>query len=165
MTQATSFQTTVLPSAVLADPPALFVPLFAVSTMSLSETYFLPPLGPARQRMIVPAHDDTITLSALLIGEDRFEWKLLLETMADLSKRGGVLESLTGGAVSGLVLVTSMTIRTDMQIQSLTFSASAARRDVLEVNMTLAYVPRSGLLGMALNAASVAVAGLADFAR
>lgn len=165
MTKATSFQTTVMPSAVLADPPAMFVPLFAVSTMSLNEAYFLPPLGPGRQRMIVPAHDDTITLSGLLIGDARYQWKLMLETMADISKRGGVLESLTSGAVSGLVLVTAMTIRTDMQIQSLTFSASAMRRDVLEVSMSLAYVPRNTVLGMALNAVSVAVAGLADYAK
>src|SRR6266545_4402232 len=118
MTRATSFQTTVLPSAVLADPPVMFVPLFAVTSMSLAETYFLPPLGVSRQRMVVPAHDDTITLSALLIGPDRFAWKQFLEIMADISKRGGALESLTGGAVSGLVLVTAMTIRTDMQVQS-----------------------------------------------
>lgn len=164
MTTPTSFQTTTMPSAVLADPPAFYVPLFAVSSMSLTETYFLPPLGPARQRMIVPAHDDTVTLSALLIGDSRFEWKLMLETMADISKRGGVLGALTNGAISGLVLVTTMTIRTDMQIQTLSFSANALRRDVLEVNMTLAYVPRSDLFGMALDAASVAVAALADYA-
>jgi hypothetical protein len=165
MTQASSFQSTTMPSAVLADPPGFFVPLFAVTSMSLSASYFLPPLGPARQRMIVPAHDDTVTLSALLIGEDRFTWKLMLETMADISKRGGVLESLTGGAVSGLVLVTAMTIRTDMQIQSLTFSATAMRRDVLEVNLSLAYVPRSGPLGILLNAVSPVVAALSDYAR
>ncbi len=163
MTRATSFQSTVMPSAVLADPPAFFVPLFAVTAMTLSETYFLPPLGVSRQRMVVPAHDDTITLAALLIGPDRFTWKQFLEIMADVSKRGGALESLTGGAVSGLVLVTSMTIRTDMQIQSLTFSANAARRDVLEVGMSLVHVPRPGVLAQALDMASVAVGALADF--
>src|SRR5262245_29893934 len=117
MTRKRSFQETVLPSVVLADPPVLFVPLFAVTAISLAETYFLPPLGTSRQRMVVPAHDDTITLSALLIGPQRFLWKLMLETMADLSKRGGIMESLTGGSLSGLVLVSSMMIRTDMQIQ------------------------------------------------
>ncbi len=163
MSEETSFQSTVLPSAVLADPPAFFVPLFAVTAMSLAESYFLPPLGVSRQRMVLPAHDDTISLSALLIGPERFAWKQLLEVMADISKRGGVLEQLTGGSVGGLVLVTSMTIRTDMQIQSLTFSASAARRDVLDVTMSLVHVPRPGILSRVLDLASVPVAALADF--
>ena len=35
-----------------------------------------------------------------------------------------------------------MTIRTDMQIQSLTFTASAARREVLDVSIALVHVPR-----------------------
>jgi hypothetical protein len=163
MTREASFQSTVLPSAVLADPPVMFVPLFAVTSMSIAESYFLPPLGTSRQRMALPAHDDTITLSALLIGPERFTWKLFLETMADLSKRGGALESLTRGAVGGLVLVTSMTIRTDMQIQSLTFSANAGRRDVIDVAMSMVHVPRPGALATALDFASVGVAALADF--
>ena len=163
MTRASSFQSTVLPSAVLADPPAFFVPLFAVTAMTLSETYFLPPLGVSRQRMVVPAHDDTVTLSALLIGPERYAWKQFLEIMADVSKRGGALESLTGGRVSGLVLVTSMTIRTDMQIQTLTFAASAGRRDVLDVTMSLVHVPQPGPLAQVLDLGSVAVGALADF--
>jgi hypothetical protein len=164
MASVNSFQSTVLPSAMLADPPAFFVPLFAVTAMSLAETYFLPPLGVSRQRLVLPAHDDTISLSALLIGPERFAWKQSLEIMADISKRGGALASLTGGRVGGLVLVTSMTIRTDMEIQSLTFSATAARRDVLDVSMSLVHVPRPGVLSRLLDMASVQVAALADFA-
>jgi hypothetical protein len=164
MTRDRSFQSTVLPSAVLADPPVMFVPLFAVTTMSLAQSYFLPPLGGSRERMIVPAHDDTITLSALLIGPERFTWKHFLETMADISKRGGALGSLTKGRLGGLVLVTSMTIRTDMQIQTMTFSANASRRDVLELSLNLVHVPRPGVLSRVLDMASVQVAALADFA-
>ena len=164
MTQDRSFQSTVLPSAVLADPPAFFVPLFAVTAMSLAQSYFLPPLGVSRERMVLPAHDDTISLTALLIGPERFMWKQTLEIMADISKRGGVFEALTGGYLGGLVLVTSMTIRTDMQIQNITFSASAARRDVLDVSMSLVHVPRPGPLSRVFDLASVPVAALADFA-
>ena len=164
MARENSFQSTVLPSAVLADPPAFFVPLFAVTAMSLTQTYFLPPLGVSRQRMALPAHDDTISLSALLIGPERFALKQSLEIMADISKRGGVLESLTGGRIGGLVLVTSMTIRTDMQIQNLTFAASAARRDVLDVTMSLVHVPRPGIRSRALDLALTQVTALSDFA-
>ena len=121
-----SFQNLVVPSAVLADVPPLIVPLFAVTSMSVSESYHLPPIGSSQQRVIVAAHDDTIALSGLLVGPSRFTLKFMLETMADLSKRGTAIERMTRGRVSGLMLVTAMTIRTDMQIQSLTFAASAA---------------------------------------
>jgi hypothetical protein len=89
----------------------------------------------------------------------------MLETMADLSKRGTAIERLSRGKVSGLVLVTAMTIRTDMQIQSLTFTASAARRATLDVSMTLVHVPRPGVFPKVLDVAALQVGALADFAR
>jgi hypothetical protein len=180
MALESSFIETAVPSAVLADPvqlaiqalapvPAtvtpLFVPLFAVTTISISETYHLPPIGSSQERVMVAAHDDTISLSGLLVGPQRFVFKFMLETMADLSKRGTAIERISGGTTSGLTLITSMTIRTDMQIQSLTFTASAARRDVLDVSVALAHVPRPGVLAKALDAARLGVGALADFAR
>jgi hypothetical protein len=159
-----SFQDLVVPSAVLADPP-LVVPLFAVTSMSLTEAYHLPPIGSSKQRMIVAAHDDTITLSALLVGRERFTLKFLLETMANLSKRGTITERVLRGAVSGLTLVTSMTIRTDLQIQSLTFGASASRREAIDVSMSLVHVPRPGVLAKVLDVASLGVGALGDLTR
>jgi hypothetical protein len=159
-----SFQDVVAPSAILADG-VLIVPLFAVTTMSLSETYHLPAIGSSKERMILAAHDDTISLSGLLVGPTRFTFKFMLETMADLSKRGSAIDRITRGAVSGLVLVTAMTIRTDMQIQSLSFTASAAKRATLDVSMTLVHVPRPGLLAKVLDLAGLGVGALADFGR
>jgi hypothetical protein len=159
-----SFQDLVVPSAVLADPP-LVVPLFAVTSMSLTEAYHLPPIGSSKQRMIVAAHDDTISLNALLVGRERFTLKFLLETMANLSKRGTITERVFRGAVSGLTLVTSMTIRTDLQIQSLTFGASATRREAIDVSMSLVHVPRPGVLAKVLDVASLGVGALGDLTR
>lgn len=159
-----SFQDLVVPSAVLADPP-LMVPLFAVTSMSLTEAYHLPPIGSSKQRMIVAAHDDTISLNALLVGRERFTLKFLLETMANLSKRGTITERVFRGAVSGLTLVTSMTIRTDLQIQSLTFGASATRREAIDVSMSLVHVPRPGVLAKVLDVASLGVGALGDLTR
>jgi hypothetical protein len=159
-----SFQDLVVPSAVLADPP-LVVPLFAVTSMSLTEAYHLPPIGSSKQRMIVAAHDDTITLSALLVGRERFTLKFILETMANLSKRGTITERVFRGAVSGLTLVTSMTIRTDLQIQALTFGASAARREAIDVSISLVHVPRPGVLAKVLDVASLGVGALGDLTR
>ena len=85
-----------------------------------------------------------------------------METLAETSKRGGALSAFSGGKFSGLILVTAMTIRTDMQVQSLTITASASKRDVLDVAITLAHMPLPGGLGKLLDLASIAVGGLAD---
>lgn len=159
-----SYQDVAVPSAVLADGLNV-VPLFAVSAISLSESYHLPPISSSKARMITAAHDDVITLSGLLIGPTRYSLKFVLETMADLSKRGTAIERVTRGAVSGLVLVTAMTIRTDMQIQSLTFTASAAKRATLDVSMSLVHVPRPGVLAKVLDIAALGVGALSDFVR
>lgn len=149
------------PSAIISDG-VLTVPLWAVTQMSLTESYHLPPIGSSGARAVVATHDDTVSLSGVLVGAERNAWKLALETLAETSKRGGALASFTGGKVSGLILLTSMTIRTDMQIQSLSFSVSAAKRDVIDVSMTLAYMPLPGALGKLLDVASIGVGVLAD---
>jgi hypothetical protein len=147
-----------IPSAVLSDG-ILTIPIWAVTTMTLTETYRLPPIGSSGAKAIVSTHDDAISLSGVLLGTERFAWKLALETLAETSKRGGAM-----GAISGLVLVTTMTIRTDMQVQSLSFTASSTKREALDVSISLAYMPKPSALGALLDVASVAVGSLLDFA-
>jgi hypothetical protein len=65
--------------------------------------------------------------------------------------------------VSGLILVTSMTIRTDMQIQSLQFTATSQKREALDVTIKMAHMPLPGMLGKLLDLASLGVAGLTDW--
>jgi hypothetical protein len=151
-----------IPSAIISDG-ILTIPLWAVSSIGLSETYQLPPIGSSGAKAIVATHDDTVTLAGVLVGPKRYAWKLSLETLADTGKRGGAIGAFTGGAVSGLILVTSMTIRTDMQIQTLSFTASSAKRDVLDVSLSMAYMPLPGALASLLDVASLAVGGLADW--
>lgn len=151
-----------VPSAIIYDGTILIVPIYAVTTISLSETYHLPPIGSSGARAIAATHDDTITLNGTLVGAERFAFKLVLETMAETSKRGNLIAAATGGRVSGLILVTSMTIRTDMQIQSLTFTASAAKRDALDVSISLAHMPLPGALGKILDVAAIGVGALSD---
>lgn len=152
-----------LPSAILSDGGAVLVPLWAVTSMTLSESYHLPAAGSASFRAHVASHDDTFTLAGLLLGPERFSWKMALETLADIGRRGSAIERYSGGAVSGPILVTSMTIRTDIQVQSLSFSASAAKRDALDVSLTLGHFPRPGVAGKLLDLGSLAVGALADF--
>jgi hypothetical protein len=152
----------ILPSAIISDG-IVTIPLYAVSQIGLSETYHLPAIGTTSMRSSVATHDDTVTLSGLLAGPERYAFKFSLETLAESSKRGTALEGLTGGAVSGLVLITGMAVRTDMQIQSLSFTATAMRRDVIDVAITFAYMPRPGALGKLLELGNIAIRGLVDF--
>ena len=151
-----------VPSAIISDG-LLPIPIWAVTSMTLNEKYHLPPIGSSGAKAIVSTHDDTISMSGILVGTERFAWKFALETLAETSKRGGALESWTGGAVSGLILITSMTIRTDMQIQSLSFTSTSKKRDAIDVNITLAHMPRPSVLGKLLDVASIGVAALADW--
>jgi hypothetical protein len=157
-----SFVNAAVPSAIISDGLAT-VPLYAVTAMTLNESYHLPPIGSSGAKAVVATHDDTVSLSGLLVGSERFLLKLALEALADASKRGSALAAATGGQVSGLILVTAMTIRTDMQVQSLSFTASAARKDVLEVSISMAHMPLPGALGKLLDLASLGVSSLADW--
>jgi hypothetical protein len=160
----TSFQDYAsVPSAVISDG-VLTVPIWAVTTMTLSETYQLPPIGSTSVKASVAVHDDTISLSGVLVGPERFVWKQELETLAEVSKRGGAIAAASGGRIQGLVLVTSMTIRTDMQVQSLSFTASSTKREAIDVTVSLAYTPLPGPLGKVLDVASLGVGSLSDLA-
>jgi hypothetical protein len=151
-----------LPSAVVTDG-LLVVPLFAVSRIFLSERYSLPPVGSSSFRAAVPTSDDSVSLDALLVGPQRFAWKTGLELLADFSRRGGSLGRWTGGVLGGVILVTSMTVRTDMQFTDLTFTASAQRRETLEVSMSLRHVPRPSPLNTLLDIGAAGVMTAVEF--
>ncbi len=153
-----------VPSAVLSDG-VLMIPLWVVGAMSITESYQLPPVGSTGHRAVAQVHDDTIMMTASLVGPERFTWKLGLEQLAEASKRGSALSRFTAGKVGGLILVTALTIRTDIQVQSVSFSVSAAKREVIDVQLTLAYLPLPSLLGKLLDVASVGVGALVDVIR
>jgi hypothetical protein len=152
-----------LPAAVISDG-VLTIPLWAVTSLSLTETYQLPPVGSAGHRAVAQVHDDTLSLSGVLVGPERYAWKLGLEQLAEASKRGTALSAFSGGTVGGLILVTALTIRTDIQIQTLSFTANSAKRQALDVQLTMAHLPLPSLLGKLLDVASVGVGALADLA-
>jgi hypothetical protein len=148
------------PSAIISDG-LIPVPLWAVTAMTLTESFPLPPIGSTAARALVSGHDDTLSLTGLLVGPERFGWKLALETLAESSRRGSSLP--IPGAPAGLFVVTSMTIRTHMHVQSLTFTASAAKRDTLDVSISFAHLPPPGALSKLLDVASLGVASLMDW--
>lgn len=150
------------PSALLTDG-LLFVPLWGVTRMTLSERYRLPPIGSSGFRAAVGTSEDSVSLTALLVGPQRFAWKQGLELLADLSRRGGLLARRTGGAVGGLVLVTALTVRTDMQVTELSFTATAQRRDTIETSIALQHVPAPNPLNQLLDTGAAAVMTAVDF--
>lgn len=150
-----------IPSAILTDG-LLPIPLFVVTRMVLSESYSLPPVGSSGFRAAVDNSEDTVALSALLIGPQRFAWKQGLELLADFSRRGGALARWTKGSVGGLILVTAMTVRLDMHVTELSFTASAQRRDTLEVTIGLRHVPQPGPLNLLLDVGHAGAMSLLD---
>jgi len=149
------------PSAIVSDG-IVTVPLFAVTTIGLTETYQLPPIGSTSARAAVSTHDDQLTLSGVLVGDDRFRRKQELELLAESSKRGSALAALTAGAVSGLIVVTALTIRTDMQVQTLSFTASSGKRGALDVSISFAYMPLPRSPGKLLDSRNLGVSNLVD---
>lgn len=149
------------PSAVLSDG-VVTVPLWAVTQLSIESSYFVPQIGGTRRRVAVVSHDDTIGFSAVLVGPLRFTWKVALENLAEASRQGTALSRLTGGAQSGLVLISTATIRTDLAVQSLSFAQNAQRRDTIDVTMRLLHLPRPGSLAKLLDVSSIGVGALTD---
>lgn len=149
------------PSAVLSDG-IVPVPLWSVSQMSIEETYSLPTIGGTSRKVAAVSHDDTLSLSAVLLGPERFTWKLALENLAEASRRGTALSKLTHGAVGGLILISAATIRTDLAVSSLTVTMAATRRDTLDVSLRLVHLPRPGSLAKLLDVASIGVGALTD---
>lgn len=152
-----------LPSAVLVDLP-LAVPLFAVSRISLSESYALPPVGASAFRVSTSSSTDTVSLSALLVGPQRLLWKKDLELIATSSRTGGSLGAWTKGKVAGVTLVSTLVTRTNMQVTELSFSASAQRIDCFEVSLTMRHVPQPGPLDALVDLGATAMLSLKEFA-
>ena len=153
------------PSAVLIPTTAARpVPLYAVSSISLAQNYHMPPVGNDGARVAIDSRDDTISISAVLPGPERYGFKLALETLAEASLGSGLLGGLGIASPSpmGIILWTPMTLRTDMYIQSLSFSASASKRAALDVSMTLVHLPRPGLAGEWLDLGNAVVSTALD---
>lgn len=140
-----------VPSAVIGLVP-IVVPLFSVSTIGLTQSYHLPPIGAGGDRVLMSTHDDQIQISAVLPGKLRFVWKEALELLSEVALGVNPLQMIPGNNVTaGLQLWTTMTLRSDIYIQNLSFTASAQKRKALDVSMTLVHLPRPGLAGQLLS--------------
>src|SRR5947208_11949137 len=88
------------------------VPLFAVNSMTLSESYKLPEIGKGDKSQWLGKVDDTVAIEGVLIGPDRFFYKAALEVLADLSMILSAFVPIPG--LGGIPLVSGLTVLPDM---------------------------------------------------
>jgi hypothetical protein len=133
------------------------VPLLYVQSVSISEGYQIERIAGSSFSQAIAPTTKTIAIEAMLLGPDRLRRKKELEALALVSR---VLVAATAPllAVTGIPVVSGLTISLDMQITDLRFNQSVQKRDTLDVSITLRHVPRSSLTAVLGEVADLALA-------
>ncbi len=134
------------------------VPLLYVQSMNISEGYRIQRIAGSQFSQALGPTTKTINIEAILLGPERLVFKKALEALA-LTSRVLVAAAAPALAVTGIPVVSGLTISLDMQITELRFSQSVQKRDALDVSLTLQHVPRArvtAILGEALDLALAA---------
>lgn len=133
------------------------VPLFTVTSLTLSEGYQVVRIAGSRLAQLVSPTSRTITIEAVLVGSTRLVVKKGLEAMALTSRAMAAATAPTMNLI-GLPVVSGMTISLDMQITTLKFIQSNQKRDAIDVTITLEHVPRSSITAIVGEALDTALA-------
>lgn len=133
------------------------VPLFFVQSMSISEGYRIERIAGSKFMQALAPTTKTITIEAILPGITRLLIKKALEAMA-LTSRTLVAATAPALKITGIPVISGLTISTDMQITELRFTQNVQKRDALDVNLTLQHVPRSSLVSLIGEIADLALA-------
>lgn len=131
------------------------VPLLYVQSMTVNEGYRIQRIAGTTFSQALAPTTKTISIEAMLLGRERLVLKKLLEAMA-LTSRALVAATAPALGITGIPVVSGLTISLDMQITDLRFTQSTQKRDALDVSITLQHVPRSSLttiIGEALDLA------------
>jgi hypothetical protein len=149
-------------SLVTAQPSVLIgeVPLFAVNSIRLTEQYALPEVGGKGTSQFTSKITRTIDIDAALIGDDRQQFRIKLELMADVSRMLAAAQSV----VNGIPVVAGLTTLLDCQISSLSFSQSATDKDTFAVSIQIKHCPRPGVMA-ALSEVTNAAGAITGIAR
>jgi hypothetical protein len=144
---------------VTANLPVLVgvVPLTAVQSMTLTEGYRIERIMGSRFSQATQPNAKTITIEAVLFGPDRLLIKKALEALA-LTSRALAAAAAPLLAVTGIPVVSGLTVSLDMQITDLRFTQSAQKRDALDVAISLTHVPRSSVSAVLGELADLALA-------
>ena len=143
----------------MANVPVLVgpVPLLYVQSMTVTEGYRIERIMGSRFSQATQPTTKTIAIEAILPGPDRLLLKKALEVVA-LTSRLLVAAAAPLLAITGIPVVSGLTISLDMQVTDLRFTQSTAKREALDVSITLAYVPRSSLTAVLSEVADLALA-------
>jgi hypothetical protein len=120
------------------------VPLLHVQTLTLSEGYQIERIAGSRFSQAIAPTTRTIAIEAMLVGPDRLRLKKELEALA-LVSRVLVAAAAPALAITGIAVVSGLTISLDMQITDLRFTQSVQKRDAVDVSITLRHVPRTSV--------------------
>jgi len=129
------------------------VQLQFVQSITISTGYRIERIMGSRFAQATQPSTTTIAIAAVLLGPDRLLVKKELEAVAMVSR---ALAAQSALGIGGIPVVSGLTISLDMRVSALTVTQSVAKRDALDVALTLAHVPRSGL--------SAAIGQVADLA-
>jgi hypothetical protein len=142
-----------------ANQPVLIgtVPLLYVQSISVTEGYRIERIAGSSFAQALAPTAKTIAVEAILLGPQRLSLKKQLEALALTSR---VLVAATAALlrVSGIPVVSGLTISLDMQITDLRFNQSAQKRDAIDASVTLLHVPRSSAIAILGEAADLALA-------
>ncbi len=133
------------------------VPLLYVQSMTISEGYRIQRIAGSKFAQAVSPTTKTIGIEAILMGRERLAMKKALEAMA-LTSRLLVAAAAPALKITGIPVVSGLTISLDMQITDLRFTQSVQKRDALDVSITLQHVPRSSLTAIIGEAADLLLA-------
>jgi hypothetical protein len=135
------------------------VPLFAVTSMTLDESFKIPKIGSGDGKggksQWLGTVGRTVSIQGMLLGPERLLWKAALEVMADLSMVLSSFVSIPG--LGGIPLVSGLTVLPDMQITSLKFTQTSQEFGSIGVNISLKHCPKgfvAEMIGRGLNLAS-----------
>ena len=152
-------------SIISGNPPVLIgpVPLFAVQSMVLSDGYRIERILGSRFSQAVAPTEKTISIRAVLIGQQRLLIKQTLEALALVTRAIAAAAAPVLG-ITGIPVVAGMTVSVDMQITKLTFTHSVDKREALDVQIEMSHVPRTAInsliatgLDLALGVATAAL--------
>ncbi|MFJ5302580.1 hypothetical protein [Streptomyces sp. NPDC088350] len=116
------------------------VQLLYVQSMTVNEGYRIERIMGSRFSQATQPTNRTIAIEAVLLGPQRQEQKKALEALA-LTSRLLVAAMARGGSAAGVPVVSGLTISLNMQVTDLRFTQSVAKRDALDVSITLQQIP------------------------
>lgn len=133
------------------------VQLLYVQSITVTEGYQIERIAGSRFVQALAPTTKTIAIEAMLPGSDRLVVKKELEALA-LVSRVLVAAAAPLLALSGIPVVSGLTVSLDMQITDLRFSQSVQKRDAIDVSLTLRHVPRSSVTAVLGELADLALA-------